>query len=77
MQLKCPICENDIEIPDKTEPGKRITCPTCFAQLGLFKHGGVQILGCAICKDPVFDPESCAQCERRREKKKILEEGRL
>jgi len=77
MQLKCPICEYDMEISDRTKLGKRITCPNCFAQLGLFKHEGKQVLACAMCKEPVFDPSKCGDCERRREKKKILEEGRL
>jgi primosomal protein N' len=75
--MKCPICETVIEVPDPTREGTRITCPTCFAQLGIFKHKSEHILACAICKEAVFDPDKCADCERRREKKKIIEEGRL
>ena len=77
MELKCPVCEFKIELPDNTRSGKRVTCPNCFAQMALFKHKGKQVLGCALCKDPVFDPGNCEECERRREKKKILEEGAL
>jgi primosomal protein N' len=77
MNLKCPVCEYKIELPDNIRSGKRITCPNCFAQMALFKYKGKPVLGCALCKDPVFDPGNCEECERRREKKKILEEGVL
>ncbi len=77
MTLKCHICEGDVEISDNTKPGTRITCPHCFAQLGLYKHQGKYVLGCAICKEATFDPDACARCERNREKKSLLEEGRL
>lgn len=77
MDLKCPICEAKIEIPADARPGRRVTCANCFAQLALFSHQGKSILGCAICKEPVFDPANCEDCERRREKKRILEAGEL
>lgn len=77
IDLKCPICENKIELPDSTKDGQRVTCPTCFAQLAFYKFKGKNVLGCAICKEPVFDPANCGDCERRREKQKLLEEGRL
>jgi hypothetical protein len=77
MKLKCNVCESDIDIPENAKPGTRITCPTCFAQLGLHKFEGKLYLGCALCKDVVFDPKACGECERRREKKSILKEGRL
>jgi primosomal protein N' len=76
-KLSCPVCENEIEIPEGAKEGSRLTCQNCFAQLALYHHGGEKLLGCAFCKEPVFDPEKCADCERRHEKKKIIEEGRL
>lgn len=36
--LKCPICEANIEISDKTKVGERLTCSNCYAQLALYKH---------------------------------------
>ena len=77
MELKCPVCEYPIELPATARAGKRVTCPDCFAQMALFKHKGKALLGCALCKEPVFDPKNCEECERRRDKKKILEEGAL
>jgi DNA-directed RNA polymerase subunit RPC12/RpoP len=74
---KCPICETENDISDQTGIGERITCPGCFAQLALHKYKGKRVLACAICKEPVFDPANCDDCERRREKKSLLEEGRL
>lgn len=75
--LNCPICETEIDLPDKAKAGARITCPACYAQLGVHKHKGRPMLGCAFCKEEVFDPARCEDCERRHEKKKLLEEGRL
>jgi DNA-directed RNA polymerase subunit RPC12/RpoP len=77
MILPCNICEYKIDVPDSTTAGARITCPNCFAQLGLYKYKGQFVLGCAICKEPVFDPNACALCERSRERKSLLEEGKL
>jgi len=77
VSLNCPICEHPIEIADTGKAGKRVTCQNCFAQLALFKHDGQYLLGCAVCKEPVFDPGNCGDCERRRERKTLLEEGRL
>lgn len=77
MILKCNICEGDIDVPDDTKPGTRITCPHCFSQLGLYKVKSKFVVGCALCKEPVFDPTACGECERRREKKSIIEEGKL
>lgn len=77
INLTCPICENKIEISDKTKEKSRVTCPHCFAQLAFYMYKGQPVLGCAICKDPLFDPANCGDCERRREKQKLLEEGRL
>jgi hypothetical protein len=74
---KCPVCETGIDIPDNVKVQERFTCPTCFAQLALHKHKRKKVLACAICQEPVFDPANCADCERRREKKTLLEEGRL
>jgi len=76
-KLNCPVCENEIEIPKEAKEGKRLTCQNCFAQLALYKYKGEKLLACAFCKEPLFDPEQCEGCERRREKKKIIEEGRL
>lgn len=77
IKMTCPICENSLDIPDKAKPKDRLTCPHCFAQLALHKHDGKLFLGCAICQEPVFEPANCGDCERRRERKSILEEGRL
>ena len=77
IKLNCPICENTIDLPDNSKEKQRVTCSNCFAQLAFYRHNGKPVLGCAICKEPVFDPESCADCERRRERKMLLEEGRL
>ncbi len=77
MKLTCNVCEIQIEIPDKAKPGMRVTCPNCFAQLGLYKVKNEYYLGCALCKDVVFDPTACSKCERNREKKTILEKGEL
>lgn len=77
IKVSCPICESIIQLPEKTKEKERVTCPNCFAQLALFKHKGKPILGCALCQKPVFDPASCGECEVRRERKALLEEGRL
>jgi hypothetical protein len=74
---KCPVCETIIEIPENFHNAQRVTCPNCFAQLALYHHKGVAVLGCAICKESIFNPENCENCEQRREKKRLLEEGRL
>ncbi|MFH1683747.1 MAG: hypothetical protein ABIA67_02560 [Candidatus Margulisiibacteriota bacterium] len=76
-EKNCPVCEGPIEIPDSAKIGDRLTCPNCFAQLALYKHKKEQIIGCAICKEAVFNPENCEDCTRREEKKRLLEEGRL
>lgn len=77
-KMTCPICENKIELPAGTKIGHRVTCPHCFAQLALYKHKGEEVLACALCKNPTFDPVECGDCERRRDKKKaIIEEGQL
>ncbi len=76
--LKCPICETDIEILEKPMSGERLTCSNCYAQLALRKIKSKLILGCAYCKEPVFDPVACDECERRHERKReLIEEGRL
>ncbi len=75
--LKCPICENTIEIAADLKAGSRLTCPNCFAQLGLHGHGNGLYLACPICKESVFDPANCELCERRQDKRALLEEGRL
>jgi hypothetical protein len=77
MKMACPICEVKFDIPEGAKPKERLTCPNCFAQLALHQHKGKLILGCALCKNPNFDPVECGDCERRREKKSILEEGQL
>jgi hypothetical protein len=77
MILPCNVCEFKIELSDKAKIGERVTCPNCFAQLGLYKYKGKFVLGCAICKEAVFDPNVCAVCERNRERKALLEEGKL
>jgi hypothetical protein len=74
---KCPVCESDIEVPDNERKGTRITCHICFAQLALHEHKKKRFLACAVCKEPVFDPANCGECERRRDKKRILKEGQL
>jgi hypothetical protein len=77
MKLPCNVCETKLDIPEGSKPGMRLTCTNCFAQLGLYKVKGQFFLGCAMCKEAVFDPNACARCERNREKKAILEEGKL
>jgi len=77
MKLNCNICEHEIDIPDTKKVGERIMCPNCFAQTALFKHKGKPVLACALCKDQEFDPLNCSECERRRDLKKIYEEGNL
>lgn len=77
MKLTCNICEGKIDVPENTKSGTRITCPHCFAQLGIYKVKGELVVGCALCKEAVFDPTSCGECERRREKRTIIEEGKL
>ena len=77
MNFNCPICESAIEIPDSAKTGERITCLNCYSQLALYKHKGKHVIGCAVCKESIFDPQNCGDCERRRDKKKLLEEGRL
>ncbi|MFC1568183.1 hypothetical protein ACFL37_00610 [Candidatus Margulisiibacteriota bacterium] len=74
---KCPVCETEIDIPEPAKVQERVTCPACFAQLALHKHKGTKVLACAICQEPMFDPANCADCERRQEKKSLLEDGRL
>lgn len=75
--MTCPICENKIELPAGAKLGHRVTCPYCFAQLALYKNNNHNVLACAMCKNPTFDPAECGECERRREKKSIIEEGKL
>jgi hypothetical protein len=77
MQLKCHICEEDIDLPANPTSGSRITCPRCFAQLGAYNVKGKWVLGCAMCKVTTFDPMNCGECERKREKQLLLEEGKL
>lgn len=77
MILPCNICEFKIDVPEGSKPGARITCPNCYAQLGLYKYKGKLVLGCAMCKESTFNPDRCENCERRREKQAILEEGKL
>ncbi|PIS30242.1 hypothetical protein COT42_03445 [Candidatus Saganbacteria bacterium CG08_land_8_20_14_0_20_45_16] len=74
---KCPICEGPIDVAENARAGERFTCPHCFAQLALHKHKGGLVLGCVFCKENVFDPMRCGDCERRLEKKRLFEEGRL
>jgi hypothetical protein len=74
---KCPICDSEIELADDTRPGERLTCPNCYTQLALRKHRGKLILTCPTCKEEVFDPQNCEECDRRMDKKKLLDEGRL
>ncbi|NQT29525.1 MAG: hypothetical protein HQ596_03025 [Candidatus Saganbacteria bacterium] len=77
INLNCPVCETKIELPDLTEAGHRLNCLNCFAELAFYKWKGKNVLGCALCKEPVFEPQNCENCERRLEKKRLLEEGRL
>jgi hypothetical protein len=77
MKLTCHICETAFEIPASAKPGDRLTCTNCFAQLGLHKVGGKFYLGCPMCKEEIFTSKACGDCERRREKKTLLEEGKL
>jgi hypothetical protein len=77
MNLPCPVCESEVEIPKDLKPKQRITCPVCFAQMALTRHNGKPTLACALCSEPVFDPDGCAECERRHEGKTIINEGKL
>lgn len=74
---KCPICDNSFEIADSTKIGERLSCPNCSAQLALRKFRGKKVLTCPTCKEEIFDPQNCEECETKREKKRLLEEGRL
>jgi hypothetical protein len=74
---KCPICDTKLEIADTVRIGERITCTNCYAQLALRKHKRRKILTCPTCKEEIFDPQNCEECDTRREKKRLLEEGRL
>ena len=75
--FKCPICEAEIKMEEPLKISERFNCENCFAELALHKHKKNIFLGCALCKEPGFDPNNCADCERRQEKKSILDEGRL
>ncbi len=75
--LRCPICEANIDFSENAKAGERVSCPNCYAQLALYKHKGKWVVGCAFCKEPIFDPARCLECERRHERRKLLEEGRL
>lgn len=77
MNFQCPICEAKIDLPGSVKKKERVTCPNCFAQLQVYEHRGKFVLGCALCGEPTFDPTRCDDCERRREKKTLLEEGKL
>ncbi|MFC1559945.1 hypothetical protein ACFL4F_02435 [Candidatus Margulisiibacteriota bacterium] len=77
MKLQCPVCEKENELPESTKANERITCLSCSAQLQLYKHKGKNILACALCDEPTFDPEKCDVCERRHELKKLYKEGEL
>lgn len=77
MILKCPICDYEIDLSDDIKPGDRITCPNCFAQLAFHHHRKKTFLACPTCKEEIFDPANCEDCDRRTEKKKLLNEGRL
>ena len=74
---KCPICESNFDVADNTKPGQRLSCPTCSAQLALRKHRGKLVLTCPTCKEEIFDPQNCEECETKREKQRLLNEGRL
>lgn len=77
LKLSCPICEAPVEVPPLVEERTRVTCHNCFAQLAVYRQKDEIILTCAMCKESIFDPENCENCDRRREKKRIFEEGRL
>ncbi len=77
MILNCPICESPVELDDDTRISERLTCPTCSAQLALHMHKQEKFLTCPTCKEPIFDPQNCEDCDRRKEKKRLLKEGRL
>ncbi|MBU0672612.1 MAG: hypothetical protein KJ732_06265 [Candidatus Margulisbacteria bacterium] len=75
--FECPVCESKIDVPEQTKLKERLTCPSCFSQLSLQNYKGKNILTCAVCKEPVFDPVNCEDCDRLRDKQKLLDEGRL
>ena len=75
--MNCPICEHQVELPQGAQAGSRFTCGNCFAQLALHRHKGRLVVGCATCKEEIFDPLNCENCDSLRDKKKLLEEGRL
>lgn len=77
MRLACPVCENEVDIPKNIKVKQRITCPSCFAQLALTKFEGKPTLACALCQEPVFEPDNCEECERRHEGKTIIKEGKF
>lgn len=74
--FKCPICESPIDVTNKKD-GERLTCHVCFAQLALHRHKGKHYLACAMCKNAIFNPDNCENCESRLEKQRLLDEGRL
>jgi DNA-directed RNA polymerase subunit RPC12/RpoP len=76
-KMRCPICDNEIILPENIKHGDRLTCPHCSAQLALRHHRGKDFLTCPVCKEAIFDPQNCEECETRRGKKRLLEEGRL
>jgi len=75
--FKCPICETKITVEDSAPKGQRITCPNCYAQLAIQQVKDKKFLACAICKEAVFEPDNCEECERRRERKKLINDGEL
>ena len=77
MNLRCPICEAKVDVPDSIKDKERVTCTSCSGQLALVKHKKKLFLGCAICEEPTFDPAKCDECERRHELKKLYKEGEL
>ncbi|MBI5400264.1 hypothetical protein HZB07_06660 [Candidatus Saganbacteria bacterium] len=74
---RCPICDHEIDVPANFKPGQRLTCPYCFVQLALHQHKREVFLACPVCKEAVFDPQTCENCETRRDRKRFLDEGRL
>ena len=72
IKVFCPICETNIELKEGTKEGKRFSCPTCFAQLGLRKIKGEYKAVCALCKDPQMDCRNCDERERTRVEKDLI-----
>ena len=40
MQVTCPVCNADFDVPEGAKEGDLVTCPICGAELKLFMEDG-------------------------------------